>query len=428
MSSFVMTKWAILIGVDKCPGCIDLPGCLNDVKNISKMLQGQYGFHREHMVEMTCSNCYGQDHNSNFEGRIEGTVPTYRNIVSAFMTLEDEGRPGDLAYIHFSGVPTAVQSMLTAYVELPAVMDLALLTAGGEGMIEGEKWLLHDVELSALLNRLCEKGLEVTAILDCRSPPLLNFPSSRSDLSLLKPHELEAMSYGKTRYHFPDTWMRDPVQQSSYTLISSFDYLDHCPQKSWRDGRVDYEAANDVTKEKMGFLTSWLLDALHKSQRPVDFKQLLQLMKSSARDMNGMKWPIQRAHEMLAGNISRSFPGNACSKDLPRIPPAHASRLQYNETTAMPELEIKAGSLHGLKPGDKFVGIASSLRDILRLAKTGQSEQIRTIGTFQVTKVNAFSSTATPFSKFSSLDPLNLEVTVIQLFGMIRSTMKISRI
>lgn len=185
------------------------------------------------------------------------------------------------------------------------------------------------VELSALLNTLCEKGLEVTAVLDCRHALPHDFRSSRSDHSLLEPNELKAMSYGKIRHHFPDTWMRDPVQQGLYTLISSFDYSNGCPCKNWADGRQEYEAVDGATKEKRGFLTSWLLNALHKSQMQVDFKQLLQLMKSLARDLDGMEWPGRRGHKMLAGNVSRIFPRGACLKDLSRIPPAHASRLRW---------------------------------------------------------------------------------------------------
>lgn len=174
---------------------------------MSKLLQKQYGFRREHMVEMTSSDCYGPDHNANFGGQIRDTLPTYGNIISSFMTIIKEGKPGDLAYIHFSGVITTVQSILPAYAELPAVSDLALLTASCDATSEGEKFLLHDVELSALLNTLCEKGLEVTAFLDCRHALLHDFPSSRSDLSLLEPNELKAMSYGKMRHHSARNWI-----------------------------------------------------------------------------------------------------------------------------------------------------------------------------------------------------------------------------
>lgn len=187
-----MTKWAILIGVNKCRSWVDLPGCLNDVKNMSNVLQKQYGFRREHMVEMTSSDCYGPDYKANLGGQIRDTLPTYGNIISSFMTIRKEGKPGDLAYIHFSGVTTAVQPILPAYAELPAVSDLALPTASCDATSEGEKSLQHDVKPSALLNTLFEKGLEVTAVLDCRHALPHDFRSSRSDHShhqtILAPH------------------------------------------------------------------------------------------------------------------------------------------------------------------------------------------------------------------------------------------------
>lgn len=412
-----MTKWAILIGVDTCPGLFDLPGCFNDVKRISDLLRQQYGFRRENMVEMTCSDFHGRRSNADFDGQVKETFPTYENIVSSFRTLEIKGKPGDLAYIHFSGVIIAERSILPAYADFPTVMDLAFLTAGYEAKSEGKKWLLHDVELSALLNSLSKKGMEVTAILDCRAPRMYDFPSSRSNHSLLRFDELEKMSYGTVKNHFPDSWMRNPVPQSSYTLMTSFDYYNLCPEKGWGDGRYDAEAVEDKSQEKLGFLTSWLLDALLVSQTQVDFKQLLNLMKAIARNRDEMDWPKVRGHEMLAGDASRVFPGNACTEGLPRIPPAHVSRLRLHEKKRTTEMEIEAGSVHGLAPSDKIVGVAIRPDDFLGLASPGQSTQMSTVGTFQITKVNPFSSVAIPFGEVSNLIPRNVELGAIRILG-----------
>jgi metacaspase-1 len=81
-----MAKRAVLIGVNKyrIPGA-DLRGCVNDVKNLQKVLKKLYGFANEDITVLT-----------DFDA-------TKKNIQTAIRKLVRSGRKGDVLLLHYSG-------------------------------------------------------------------------------------------------------------------------------------------------------------------------------------------------------------------------------------------------------------------------------------------------------------------------------------
>lgn len=310
-----MTKWAILIGVDSYPGLWTFDGCVNDVECVSQLLKERYGFAREHILEMTYSDTHDASNNANFGGAISSITPTYDNIVSAFRFVLDRGQRDDLFYLHFSGMLRTVDSILPRYSQFRIYNDAVLVPAGvgvwEEGSGQDQKYL-HDVEISSIAHQLCEKGLELTFFLDCRTPMLTAQPPPRSATSFFTTIELENMSHGKWEVHSPDTWMRDPHPDAAFTMVASYNNMNIGPQRDKATGigisSIDYEVLDEPRQKRHGFLTSLLQRAVDHIEIGADFLQLAQLMQDIAQQDS-----IRGVTTSLSGDTSRVFPGDCCT-------------------------------------------------------------------------------------------------------------------
>lgn len=82
---------ALLIGINYFGQKGQLRGCINDVKNMSGYLNGNFGYAREDMVILT-------DDQQN-----PMSQPTKANIIRAMHWLVKDARPNDSLFFHYSG-------------------------------------------------------------------------------------------------------------------------------------------------------------------------------------------------------------------------------------------------------------------------------------------------------------------------------------
>lgn len=84
---------ALLIGINYFGQRGELRGCINDVKNMSAYLNGNFGYAREDMVILT-----DDQHNPM-------SLPTKQNILRAMHWLVKDAKPNDSLFFHYSGKP-----------------------------------------------------------------------------------------------------------------------------------------------------------------------------------------------------------------------------------------------------------------------------------------------------------------------------------
>lgn len=149
-SSRVITDWAVIIGINYYPGTNDreLEGCINDAKSMELYFKEAMG-EALHVVVLTAStpSIHGdpppEDTNA---------WPTYERVMSNLTKIIDGAQRGDRVYVHYSGHGTRVSDKCA----------LVLLECDGREL----RYLRLGV-LVRQLEKMVEKGLRVTLVLDC---------------------------------------------------------------------------------------------------------------------------------------------------------------------------------------------------------------------------------------------------------------------
>lgn len=158
---------ALLVGIDRyrpqrlADGTLisDLQACTNDVERMEAFLRAEPVALPAERIRKLVSPPSGPLRR---EPAAED-LPTHGNLVRELEALCERAQEGDRVVIHYSGhgasLPTAVPEK-----KGPSGRDEALVPcdAGAPG-----GGFLRDVELHAILQRLAEKGVQTTLILDC---------------------------------------------------------------------------------------------------------------------------------------------------------------------------------------------------------------------------------------------------------------------
>lgn len=324
-----MTKWALLIGVNHVFESDDLPACKNDVRTMSCLLQQRFGFENQHILEMIVSQEDLTEANSG--GIVSERAPTYDNIINAFRNLETLCCPGDLVYFHFSGTMIRARSHLPGYAEFPFFYtDFAFIPA--DYCNQHLERLLHDLELSALLFRLIQKGAEVIAMLDCRpDAESIEFPDligprgihfGRETVTSLD--DLKDMSFVDVKWsqRMPDLWMFDPSPAEALSMIKNFDQNGVFTGKlAWFKEEGGWRTVYDLkdgSGMEHGMLTHWMTRALqddnnNNNNSGITLRDLYRLMLEEAKSNDGIKVVSNRTS--LVGNGLRLFPGSLRDKE-----------------------------------------------------------------------------------------------------------------
>jgi len=148
-------KKALFIGINYTGTQAELKGCINDVRNISELVCGRFGF----------QNClYLTDEQQDPEKK-----PTYNNIIEAMKWLVQGAQPNDSLFFHYSGhggtAKDSHNDEIDGFDETILPLDYA---KNGQ--------IIDDVIYENLVKPL-PKGCRLTAIFDsCHSGTVLDLP------------------------------------------------------------------------------------------------------------------------------------------------------------------------------------------------------------------------------------------------------------
>jgi hypothetical protein len=142
----------------------DLRGSVRDIHQVCDFLLSRVGVRPEQLQLLTASNPVSATEDESPEQ--PEALPTYENMVAALQRLTHECAPGDQVYIHYSGhggrAPTVVPDR-----KGPRGLDEALVPLDIHR--PGSRYL-RDVELAFIFQRMVERGLRLTVVLDsCHS-------------------------------------------------------------------------------------------------------------------------------------------------------------------------------------------------------------------------------------------------------------------
>ncbi|KAL8895236.1 MAG: hypothetical protein Q9207_008250 [Kuettlingeria erythrocarpa] len=158
---------ALLIGINYFGQRGQLRGCINDVKNMSTYLNGNFGYAREDMVILT-------DDQQN-----PMSQPTKQNILRAMHWLVKDAKPNDSLFFHYSGHGGQTKDLdgdeEDGYDEVIYPVDFRVA-----GHIVDDE--MHRIMVKSLL-----PGVRLTAIFDsCHSGSALDLPYIYSTQGVLK--------------------------------------------------------------------------------------------------------------------------------------------------------------------------------------------------------------------------------------------------
>ncbi|KAI9707550.1 MAG: Ca(2+)-dependent cysteine protease [Candelina mexicana] len=166
-SSCTGRRKALLIGINYFGQRGQLRGCINDVKNMSTYLNGNFGYAREDMVILT-------DDQQN-----PMSQPTKQNILRAMHWLVKDAKPNDSLFFHYSGHGGQTEDVDgdedDGYDEVIYPVDFR--TAGH----------IVDDEMHRIMVQSLQPGVRLTAIFDsCHSGSALDLPYIYSTQGVLK--------------------------------------------------------------------------------------------------------------------------------------------------------------------------------------------------------------------------------------------------
>lgn len=256
---------ALLIGIDSYfPNVLprgnsitNLRGCVRDITKVEEFLHSKLGMQSEYILKLTASNIG----NTKLPESPE-QWPTYENMVAAFEKLTEIAQAGDQVYIHYSGhgsrIPTNFPELKTNG------LDESLVPTD---ICNSQARYLRDLELAYLLNRMVEKGLIVTVVLDsCHSGGMVRSSGSVAirGINEIDRTERPRQSLVASDIELAETW-RNLNSNTTRSLKLGSGWLPepkgYVLLAACRPSELAYEYTFNG-KERNGVLTYWLLDSL----------------------------------------------------------------------------------------------------------------------------------------------------------------------
>ncbi|KAL9034572.1 MAG: hypothetical protein Q9214_006986 [Letrouitia sp. 1 TL-2023] len=239
---------ALLIGINYFGQRGQLRGCINDVKNMSTYLNGNFGYAREDMVILT-------DDQQN-----PMSQPTKQNILRAMHWLVKDAKPNDSLFFHYSGHGGQTKDLdgdeEDGYDEVIYPVDFRV--AGH----------IVDDEMHRIMVQTLQPGVRLTAIFDsCHSGSALDLPYIYSTQGVLKEPNL-AKEAGQGLLGIVSAYARGDVGGVASTAMSFF--------KKATTGDAKYEK-NKQTKTSPADVVMW--SGSKDTQTSYVFISLMPLLK-----------------------------------------------------------------------------------------------------------------------------------------------------
>ncbi|KAJ3416164.1 Ca(2+)-dependent cysteine protease [Chytridiales sp. JEL 0842] len=253
---------AILIGINYIgQGKVALKGCINDVKNVYKMLTGMFGFQDtpETMIVLTD------------ETNDPKKSPTKANILRAFQWLTADPVPGDVYYVHFSGHGSQ-QASTDSYEDLDETLVPVDFVKNGQ---------ITDNHMNELLVRPLVKGIKMFVCFDCcHSGTALDLPFIYNENGKLK-CEPEFKSKSSTM-----------ERRSTPAEVVFF------------SGCTDEQTSADATIDgnSSGAMTYALLETIQRSKKKLTFDDVIKSVRDIIKQKKYKQIPQMSAGHQLDFN------------------------------------------------------------------------------------------------------------------------------
>ena len=227
-SSCTGRRKALLIGINYFNQKGQLRGCINDVRNMSTYLNGNFGYAREDMVILT-------DDQQN-----PMSQPTKANIIRAMHWLVKDAQRNDSLFFHYSGhggqTPDLDGDEEDGYDEVIYPVDFR---AVGH---------IVDDEMHRIMVQSLQPGVRLTAIFDsCHSGSALDLPYIYSTQGVLKEPNL-AKEAGQGLLGIVSAYARGDMSGMANTAMGFF--------KKATKGEANYEKARQ-TKTSPADVVMW---------------------------------------------------------------------------------------------------------------------------------------------------------------------------
>ena len=257
---------ALLIGIDSyLPNKLSdgasyksLKGCVRDINHVEAFLKNTLKLPEAKILKLTASNADGSIEPAEPKDR----WPTYENIVAKFNELIEKAQPQDQVYIHYSGHGGRAA---TIFPEIKGENGV------DEGLVpvdigNSNARYLRDLEIAALLQKMANKQLVVTLVLDsCHSGG-----STRSGDSDIRGADMNTVdttvrpieSLVTSSLELAEIWQALTEGKRLATIESMLPEVKGCTVlAACRPNESAFEYPFNG-KEKNGALTYWLLDSL----------------------------------------------------------------------------------------------------------------------------------------------------------------------
>ncbi len=338
---------ALLLGLDcylpnKLPegaSYKNLNGCVRDINHVEAFLKNTLKLPESQIMKLTASNAQGLNEPS----ESKDLWPTYENIVGKFNKLLEKAQPQDQVYIHYSGHGGRAA---TIFPEIKGEKGI------DEGLVpvdigNSNARYLRDLEIAALLQKMADKQLVVTLVLDsCHSGGSTRSGDSDirgADMNTVDTTPRPIESLVTSSLELAEIWQALTEGKRAATIESMLPEIKGCTVlAACRPNELAFEYAFNG-KEKNGALTYWLLDSLQNPSPNLTYKALYDRLNAKIHSQFSQQTP------MLFGEGKRQVFG----RDFGSY--QYAVTVMQVDTTKNPvRIRLNAGQAQGLEEGGKF--------------------------------------------------------------------------
>lgn len=351
--------YALLIGIDcylsnRLPegsSYKNLGGCVRDIKHVEDFLKLKLKMPPKHIFKLTASDIGKPE-----PAESPKEWPTYENMVKMFNHLTQITEPGDQVYIHYSGHGGRTKTNYPHLKGKNGIDEALVPTNIGDSTAR----YLRDIELAKLLERMVNKKLVVTVVLDsCHSGGM---PKQGDDVEVrgldkidetIRPTESLVASDEeliKTWNTLTNSQTRD-LQLGSGWLPQPEGYV---LLAACRSNEYAFEYAFNG-KERHGALTYWLLDSLEPLTPGLTYKVLHDRLLAKINSQ------FQRQTPQLQGEGDRLVFGSD------RLSLQYA--VNVNQIDPNKGLLLNGGQVQGLSKGAQFAIYPPGTTDFTEINK-----------------------------------------------------------
>jgi hypothetical protein len=228
----------------------NLDGCVNDTRSMKIIIQSYYGFKKENIDSLL------------------DEAASRASIFSAMQKLLDNSKPGDVAFIYYSGHGSYVNNSFTMKLEKK-----------DQTIVPSDSWKegVHDIrdkELSAIFNAFLDKKVKLTTIFDCCNNGSISRGPSKTNIKarFLESEDWDSMD--SSRPAIPENRLGDNflIFSASRSFEKAEEYIENdIPQGAFTNALIKAinQQSPDATASSIFEATKAILTNFGKPQVPI---------------------------------------------------------------------------------------------------------------------------------------------------------------